>query len=202
MWSDHKSLQHWYTEDLNHMIGAVGRRGRWHEFLSQFNLEVVYVPGKEHHVSDALSRWAYPAGLEADISFHGAAHSANYAAKCDEAEALYDDFPLRTLDAPSSAPYFFKFITRPTSVVEGDKINFSDQQAKLRCDCVGYSATNQFASVPQNLWLVPKCRNWHHSPSNELAIARLRFGFGGPLSCRRHGSHLPAGRSAAYSSGM
>ena len=42
--TDHKSLQHWYSEDLNKMIGAVGRRGRWHEFLSQFNLKIIYIP--------------------------------------------------------------------------------------------------------------------------------------------------------------
>ena len=29
--SDHKSLQYWYSEDLNKMVGAIGRRGRWHE---------------------------------------------------------------------------------------------------------------------------------------------------------------------------
>ena len=61
--TDHKSLQSWYTEDLSRMVSAIGRRGRWHEFLIQFNIVVVYVPGKDHHVSDALSRWAYPAGL-------------------------------------------------------------------------------------------------------------------------------------------
>ena len=61
------------------MIGSVARRGRWHEFLSQFNIEVVYVPGKDHQVSDALSRWAYPAGSEpADASFHGTAISAAF----------------------------------------------------------------------------------------------------------------------------
>ena len=93
--SDHKSLQHWYTEDLNKMVGAMGRRGRWHEFLSQFTIELVYVPGKDHHVSDALSRWAYPVGLEADVSFHGAQNAADYAAACDQVEDVYDYFPLR-----------------------------------------------------------------------------------------------------------
>ena len=62
--TDHQSLQHWHTEDLNNMIGSVARRGRWHEFLSQFNLEVVYVPGSEHKVSGAFSRWAYPASVD------------------------------------------------------------------------------------------------------------------------------------------
>ena len=38
--TDHESLQHWYTEDLNKATSSVGRRCRWHEFLSQFNLVV------------------------------------------------------------------------------------------------------------------------------------------------------------------
>jgi hypothetical protein len=43
--TDHKALESWHTEDLNKMIGSVARRGRWHEFLSQFQLEVQYTPG-------------------------------------------------------------------------------------------------------------------------------------------------------------
>ena len=39
--SNHKSLQYWYSDDLNKMVGAIGRRGRWHEYLSQFNLEII-----------------------------------------------------------------------------------------------------------------------------------------------------------------
>ena len=53
--TDHQSLRDWYTEDLNSMIGSVGRRGRWHAFLSEFNLTVCYVQGKVQQVSDALS---------------------------------------------------------------------------------------------------------------------------------------------------
>ena len=108
--TDHKSLQHWYSEDLNKMIGAVGRRGRWHEFLSQFNLNIIYIPGKEHHVSDALSRWAYPAGLEADISFHGGTKAAQCARDCDNNEHIYDDFPIRVQSTQTPQ---FKFIRHP-----------------------------------------------------------------------------------------
>ena len=80
------------------MVSAIGRRGRWHEFLSQFNIVVVYVPGKDHHVSDALSRWAYPAGLEQDISFHEGQDGEEYAQACDAAEDEYDSFPLRAVE--------------------------------------------------------------------------------------------------------
>ena len=69
--TDHQGLQFWYNEDLNKMTGAVGRRGRWHEFLSQFCLEIVYVKGG-HKVADPLSRWTYPPALEdGDATFHG-----------------------------------------------------------------------------------------------------------------------------------
>jgi hypothetical protein len=108
--TDHESLQHWYTEDLNKMVAAVGRRGRWHEFLSQFNIVVEYVKGAEHHVSDALSRWAYPAGEdEADASFHGGEEQDAYARRLDAEEHLYNDFPVSAISTrrgrpPSVAP--------------------------------------------------------------------------------------------------
>ena len=89
--TDHQSLQHWHTEDLNNMIGSVARRGRWHEFLSQFNLEVVYVPGSEHKVSDALSRWAYPASVDTqERTFHGDSRAQKFADLADELENEMD----------------------------------------------------------------------------------------------------------------
>ena len=92
--TDHESLQHWHTEDLNKMIGSVARRGRWHEFLSQFNLEIVYVPGKEHKVSDALSRWIYPASTDTqEKTFHGDSQAQKYA---DFMQKLEDDHDFET----------------------------------------------------------------------------------------------------------
>ena len=70
--TDHQSIQQWWKEDLGAMSGPVGRRGRWHEFLSGFNLNVVYVPGSENIVPDALSRWAYGAVEDpGDLTFDG-----------------------------------------------------------------------------------------------------------------------------------
>ena len=51
--TDHKSLREWRNSIA--MIGSVGRRGRWHAFLSEFNLIIVYIQGKDQNVSDALS---------------------------------------------------------------------------------------------------------------------------------------------------
>ena len=70
--TDHRSLEYWSTEHVNTASGPAGRRARWHEFLSLFDLHVAYLPGKYDTVADALSRWAYPAS-EACLStnIHG-----------------------------------------------------------------------------------------------------------------------------------
>ena len=60
--TDHRSLEHWKNERLDCKSGPLGRRHRWHEFLSRFpNLEVIYLPGKDNSIADCLSRWAYSA---------------------------------------------------------------------------------------------------------------------------------------------
>ena len=54
--------------------GLSGRRARWHQKLSRFNLRVVWIRGVENGVADALSRYAYPAGQAfLDVSWHGSA---------------------------------------------------------------------------------------------------------------------------------
>ena len=69
--TDHKSLESWHKEYIAGM-GPTGRRARWHSKLNKFRIEVVHIPGSSNIVSDALSRWAYPAstGYE-DTSWHG-----------------------------------------------------------------------------------------------------------------------------------
>ena len=98
--TDHESLQHWYTEDLNKATSSVGRRCRWHEFLSQFNLQVVYVPGHTQKLADPLSRapWYNRGNLdEGDAKFHGPAEAAEFSARCDAAEKILDNFPVSRL---------------------------------------------------------------------------------------------------------
>ena len=65
MYTDHKSLEGWYKEDLCTLSEPFGRRGQWHEFLSRYHIEVVYKPGKDNTFADGLSRWAD------DTNFHG-----------------------------------------------------------------------------------------------------------------------------------
>ena len=98
--TDHESLQHWYTEDLNKATSSVGRRCRWHEFLSQFNLIVVYTPGHTQKVADPLSRapWHYPGNPdEGDATFHGSNEADEYSRRCDEADNILDHFPVSRL---------------------------------------------------------------------------------------------------------
>ena len=67
--TDHAALVSWFREDLNTISGLIGRRGRWHEFLSQFNIEVVYTQGKHHIVPNVMSRAdACMHGSEADLT--------------------------------------------------------------------------------------------------------------------------------------
>jgi len=70
--TDHKALQTWTNETLSPPGGMSGRRARWQQKLSRFDVTVAYVPGKENVVADALKRWAYPASQNFnDISWHG-----------------------------------------------------------------------------------------------------------------------------------
>ena len=58
MYTDLKSMERWYKEDLCTLSGPLGRRGPRHEFLSQYHIEVMYKPSKDNTVADGLSCWA------------------------------------------------------------------------------------------------------------------------------------------------
>ena len=53
---DNKSLDSWYKEDVCTMAGSFGRRGRWREVLSCYDIVLVYKLGKDNVVADRLSR--------------------------------------------------------------------------------------------------------------------------------------------------
>ena len=70
--TDHQAIEAWAKEVLDAPSGPVGRRSRWHQIFSKFDLSVGYVPGKNNQIADVLSRWAYPASQALrDISKHG-----------------------------------------------------------------------------------------------------------------------------------
>jgi hypothetical protein len=69
-----KSLEAWKKEVLNTPNGPVGRRARWHQIYSKFDLTVGNIPWQENTIADILGRWAYPASQASrDISKHGSA---------------------------------------------------------------------------------------------------------------------------------
>ena len=41
--TDHKSLEDWVKEKVDTISGPIGRRARWHEILSKFDLTVQYI---------------------------------------------------------------------------------------------------------------------------------------------------------------
>jgi hypothetical protein len=74
--TDHRSLEDWVSEHVDTPSGPRGRRARWHETLSQFNVEVEYIKGSENIVADAMSRYAYPASsAREDVCTHGSAEA-------------------------------------------------------------------------------------------------------------------------------
>ena len=46
--TDHKALESWTKEVLVTPSGPIGRRLRWHELFSKFEISVGYIPGSEH----------------------------------------------------------------------------------------------------------------------------------------------------------
>ena len=81
--TDHKALESWTTEHVDTPSGPRGRRARWHETLSQFDIHVEYVPGPSSVIADAMSRWAYPASsAREEVSFHGSAQAKKEVKKC------------------------------------------------------------------------------------------------------------------------
>ena len=65
-------MESWVSEFVDTPSGPAGRRARWHETLSKFDIEVQYIPGKSNIVADAMSRYAYPASKALqDCSWHG-----------------------------------------------------------------------------------------------------------------------------------
>ena len=49
VYTDHKSWESWYKEDPCTLPRPLGRRGRWHELLSRYHIEVVYNTRQGQH---------------------------------------------------------------------------------------------------------------------------------------------------------
>jgi hypothetical protein len=51
IYTDHQTL-----ENFDHQKDLSQRQARWQEFLAQYNHHIVYIPGEQNTVADALSR--------------------------------------------------------------------------------------------------------------------------------------------------
>ena len=101
--TDHECLQSWHKEKVDTPSGPTGRRGRWHELLSKFALEVSYSPGKSNVPADAMSRWAYPACKALnDVSTHGSKEDAQEVKEmiAEELEEDMGEGPMKSIHAP------------------------------------------------------------------------------------------------------
>ena len=67
------------------MAEPLGRQG-WHEFLSRYNIVVVYKPGPDNAAADGMSRWACPAGLADDSNFHRSDAGLERVTHCEASE--------------------------------------------------------------------------------------------------------------------
>jgi hypothetical protein len=112
--TDHKALESWAKEVLDTPSGPIGRRARWHQILSKFDLSVGYIPGRENTIADLLSRWAYPASQALkDVSRHGSAQDTEemraiiQREKDEEANCLW----LQLVDQPTTANTYIRGVT-------------------------------------------------------------------------------------------
>ena len=69
VYTDHRTLQNFDTQrDLSR------RQLRWHEFMSQYDMTIIYIPGKDNPVADALSRVpeeCYPGETASNLNVPG-----------------------------------------------------------------------------------------------------------------------------------
>ena len=93
--TDHSSILQWYKEDLCTVTGPLGRRGRWREFLSRFHLVIQNRQGEDNEAPDALSHWAYRAGVLQDVLFHSTEEDQRGWDQCDRADFEYSKKVLR-----------------------------------------------------------------------------------------------------------
>ena len=90
--TDHKGLETRTKEDFDTMSGPIGRRGRWHQFLAKFQLEIVYVKVEDQTVPDVMSRPAFPAAHAApDVSIMGSQADLEWWETGDKEERQWAD---------------------------------------------------------------------------------------------------------------
>ena len=132
------------------MAGPLGRCGRWHEFLSRYNIVVVYKPGKDNDVADGMSWWAYPAGLADETNFHGSdADLKGYedweAQKKARNDALIDRLSISRKGTESGPP------CSHTAKCHGHCSGYSNLHAASHYPCFHYECASLKTATPDKL---------------------------------------------------
>ena len=69
--TDHRTLQSLHKRAIDTPAGMSGRRAKWHETLSRFDISVCYIPGTQNELAERMSHLSYHASRAyADISMH------------------------------------------------------------------------------------------------------------------------------------
>ena len=173
--TDHRALEHWVTENVDTPSGPRGRRGRWHEILSTFDIEIEYLPGKENVVADAMSRWAYPAtSARQDVSWHGS-EEAKREAERQISQEFWEGRKLMVVrTSPTQFPFDVKIVEAesPTYIRPLKKFQFwkdltPDQRARLEEERAG----DPRSRLPSAIEPGPSLETPAHPPGVEIATA-------------------------------
>ena len=129
--TDHCSREYMTQEDSVTVSGAVGRRGCWHQFLSQFLLDVVYVPGQNQEIPDTLSRWSYPAYLYSpETNIHGTEEDAEGVAADDREQRAHANQLLERAESQSETQFLHNPVAWHSSL-SASGLTPSDQEVDV-----------------------------------------------------------------------
>ena len=110
-------------EDFVTVYGPVGRQRRWHQFLSQFFVDVVCVPGQNQENPDGRSRWSYPAYLYSpETNIHGTEEDAEGVAANEREQRAHADQLLERAEGHGETQFSTQFcgMAFPFVCIRGD----------------------------------------------------------------------------------
>ena len=142
VFTDHESLKSWYKGNLCAMAGPLGRRGRSPEFLSRYNIVVVYKPGKDNDVAEGMSRWAHPAGLADDTNLHGLDDDSKGYEDWARNHALIDRLSISPKGSECGPPCCH------TAKCHGHRSGYSNLRATSHYSCFHYECASPETANP------------------------------------------------------
>ena len=180
--TDHRSLEYMTKEDFVTVSGPVGRRGCWHQFLSQFLLDVVYVPGQNQEIPYTLSRWSYPAYLYSpETNIHGTEEDAEGVAADEREQRAHADQLLERADGQGETQFLRNFVAWHSSLLasgvtplnqEVGRVDvFQDDAEFSELASRGMRSVLRIAVRPEICFLLKAC---HARPAERRNTSRLR----------------------------